>query len=171
MIFMICIYPVSDEYDLYLKISDLYDLYLHRGVICAICTCTLVRSIRRMKSSLPLSPPTLTGESDPANYTLPQQPLHPCVLRNATRFGSLEVTLRFILFIGTCLFYLTSSLFNYLFVFLRAFLSLMCGYSLGFFKPFLFSQFNSFYCFIFYFFYYFQVVHCAVAADTNMPIF
>ncbi|CAM9922204.1 unnamed protein product, partial [Laminaria digitata] len=30
------------------------------------------------------------GESDPANYTLPQQPLHPCLLRNATRFGSLQ---------------------------------------------------------------------------------
>ncbi|CAN0514495.1 unnamed protein product, partial [Ectocarpus sp. 8 AP-2014] len=31
------------------------------------------------------------GESDPANYTLPQQPLHPCLLRNASRFGALKV--------------------------------------------------------------------------------
>ncbi|CAM9627762.1 unnamed protein product [Scytosiphon promiscuus] len=32
----------------------------------------------------------MPGESDPANYTLPQQPLHPCLLRNASRFGSLK---------------------------------------------------------------------------------
>eukprot|EP00903_Cladosiphon_okamuranus_P014688 g13614.t1 len=32
----------------------------------------------------------MPGESDPANYTLPQQPLHQCLLRNASRFGSLK---------------------------------------------------------------------------------
>ncbi|CBJ32730.1 conserved unknown protein [Ectocarpus siliculosus] len=32
----------------------------------------------------------MPGESDPANYTLPQQPLHPCLLRNASRFGALK---------------------------------------------------------------------------------
>lgn len=43
-----------------------------------------------------------TGESDPANYTLPQQPLHPCLLRNASRFGSLKVRRRLRLSIGLC---------------------------------------------------------------------
>ncbi|CAM9590090.1 unnamed protein product [Ascophyllum nodosum] len=32
----------------------------------------------------------MPGESDPANYTLPQQALHPCLLRNSGRFGSLK---------------------------------------------------------------------------------
>ena len=51
-----------------------------------------------------------------------------------------------------------------LYLFILFFLSLMCGYSLGFLNLFCLVS-----LILFIVLYYFQVVHCAVAADTNMP--
>ena len=55
------------------------------------------------------------------------------------------------------------------FCFILYFGSLMCGYSLGFLNLFSLVGLILFIVLYFTFYYSFQVVHCAVAADTNMP--
>ncbi|CAM9786444.1 unnamed protein product, partial [Discosporangium mesarthrocarpum] len=49
----------------------------------------LDRTLSVLTAAVPVD--LMPGELDPANYTLPQEPLHPCLLTKASAMGSLQM--------------------------------------------------------------------------------
>lgn len=66
------------------------DIYKKNGLLNVLCSnCSLVLPLLFFKASVPVD--VMPGQYDPTNYTLPQQPLHPCMFPLSSAYNTLQL--------------------------------------------------------------------------------